>query len=314
MLVLQLFLLQGARAAARLAEPPPAVLVEARLLALASPVDLTVESGGSTWQFSVRGVRDDPVCQPERHLAWARRVLPVGTRLQLGGADAWGARSVRFAWNGRVLDWAFVLLRAGQAFPGGAPGEPARLPESYAWAAREARAEGRGIWGECGRALQRFRPLAARRGIPAEVLYGVAMAESALSGAPWPWTLNVAGRPLRFPSRREAWTALRAIERTGEQRLDIGLMQVNWHYHAGRFASLWEALDPDVNQEVAADILCEEWRRSGSLALAVARYHSARPDAGRQYLQRVSAFAKSSPGGLSLSAQPQVADAPGCGP
>jgi len=311
----------AADAAGRIAGPLPPPVQQARLLALASPVDLTVESAGRTMRISVRGVRDDPVCQPERHLAWARSILATGTRLELGLADRWGARTVRFDWQGRSLDWGFVLLRTGQAFPGGSPDEPAHLPESYAWAAREARAEGRGLWGECGRALQRFRHVAQASGIPPEVLYGIAMTESALAGAPWPWTLNVAGRARRFATRRDAWLALQQLVAEGTRSVDIGLMQVNWHYHRQRFGSLWQALDPDRNQAVAAAILCEEWRRAGSLERAVARYHSADPDVGSRYLQSVRRFAASalagrgsSPKMLSPVAQPSGADRPPGGP
>lgn len=300
-----------AQAAGRMAEPLPPATSEARLVGLASPVDLTVEQQGRLLPVVVRAVRDDPVCQPERHLAWARSILVIGTPLTLGAPDRWGARTVHFRWQGRMLDWGFVLLRSGQAFPGGGPDEPARLPESYAWAAREARAEGRGLWGECGRALQRFHPVAAASGIPVEVLYGIAMAESSLAGAPWPWTLNVAGHPQRFATRFGAWQALQRLAADGTRSIDIGLMQVNWSFHRARFANLWQALDPDVNQAVAAGILDQEWRRDGNLARAVERYHSADPGAGRRYRQRVCHFAAlalaqglSSPKLLSPAAQP----------
>lgn len=302
-----------------LAEPLPAPITAARLVALASPADLTVQSGGGVLQLSVRGVRDDPLCQPERHLAWARRILPAGTALELGPPDAWGARTVRFEWYGRSVDWGFLLLRAGQAFPGGTPGQPARLPESYAWAAREARAEGRGLWGECGRALQRFRQMASRSGVPAEVLFAIAMSESGQAGQPWPWTLNVAGEARRFASRTEAWRALRRLAGQGIRRIDIGVMQIDWGFHAARFGTLWEALDPEVNLGVAAAILCSEWQRSGSLAAAIAHYHSADPQSGQHYLARVRGFVRQTQvdgleGMLSRTAQPSREAAGGCEP
>ena len=267
-------------------------MVDARLLSLTSPARLEVAIDGGELSITVRGVREDPLCQPDRRLSWARRILIPGTALQLGPPDRWGGRSVQFSWQGNSLDWGFLLLRAGQVLPGGMPDDSTRLPPAYSWAAREARAEGRGLWSECGRLIQRFRHAAEASGVPPAVLYGIAMTESGLAGSPWPWTLNVAGEAQRYPSRRAAWLRLADLAAHGIGAIDIGLMQVNLHYHGFRFRSLWEALDPDINTAVAAAIVREEWSRRGTLAAAIARYHSPDPEAGRVYLQRVAAFAR----------------------
>jgi len=280
-----------ARAGARAQGAPVLPPLEVRLLNLESPVLLLVAHAGETLRVAVRAVQLDPLCGPGRRLDWARRVLRPGMPLQLGMPDRSGGRTVRFAWEGQTIDWGLLLLRAGQVLPGGGADDTTRLPPAYAWAVREARAEGRGLWGECGHPLGRFHAPGLRQGIPADVLYGIAMVESGIAGRPWPWTLNVAGRPLRFRTRQEAWIALKRLAAAGISRVDVGLMQVNWHYHGHRFRSPWEALDPDINIGVAAAILAELWRDCGGLPGAIARYHSGDPVAGEAYARRVIQWA-----------------------
>jgi len=65
-------------------------------------------------------------------------------------------------------------------------------------------------------------------GIPSPVLYAVALQESGLRWRerliPWPWSLNMAGRALRFETRHQACAALRqALQQTQATRIDAGL-------------------------------------------------------------------------------------------
>jgi len=116
--------------------------------------------------------------------------------------------------------------------------------------------------------------------VPPDMLYALACAESGrfMPGGrvlPWPWSLNVAGVGQVFPSRAAAYAALvRVLERSS--RIDIGLAQVNWHWHGERFADPWAALDPYNNLEIAAWILREQYERCacGDWWVAVERYHA----------------------------------------
>jgi hypothetical protein len=142
-----------------------------------------------------------------------------------------------------------------------------------------------------------YRRIANEYDIPATLLYAVALAESGRSieslpvRRPWPWTLNIAGKGIYYASRLAAWHALEATLRARQERVDIGLMQVNWRYHQDRLQSSWMALDPLHNLSVGAAILkaCyerwQEWWRS------VGCYHapSDRQRADR-YQQRVAAL------------------------
>ena len=128
-----------------------------------------------------------------------------------------------------------------------------------------------------------YQRIAEPAGIPAEVLYAVALQESALplrgQLRPWPWTLNVAGQPLRFANQHAACQALhQALATTPATRIDIGLAQINWGYHGQRFASPCAALEPIGNLRVAARLLREQHRRSGDWLRAAGHYH--RPAGG----------------------------------
>ena len=128
-----------------------------------------------------------------------------------------------------------------------------------------------------------YQQIARQAGIPAEILYAIALQESALplrgQLRPWPWTLNVAGRPKRFANHHTACHALhQALATTSPTRIDIGLAQINWGYHHQRFASPCTALHPIRNLRVAAQVLREQHRHTGDWLLAAGRYH--RPAGG----------------------------------
>lgn len=147
-----------------------------------------------------------------------------------------------------------------------------------------------------------YRQVAAEYGIPARLFYAVALTESRraiVSGRtlPWPWSLNVAGQSLRFPTRKAAWQALQTFLDRGMRRVDIGLMQINWSYHAKRLGDPWQALDPYNNLRVGAQILLAEYHRSGDWMEAAGRYHNPGTSPKQQrlaatYRQRVLAMMK----------------------
>ncbi|HEN8797544.1 TPA: transglycosylase [Pseudomonas putida] len=151
-----------------------------------------------------------------------------------------------------------------------------------------------------------YQLAAARAGIPASVLFAIALQESGtpLRGhlMPWPWTLNVAGTPQRFAHRNEACVALKqALVRHDPKRIDVGLGQTNLGYHPDRYRSACEALDPRANLAVTAELLRAHYADSGDWVEAAGRYH--RPAGGKpaaryrrqfsQHWQRVQAVVSS---------------------
>jgi hypothetical protein len=128
-----------------------------------------------------------------------------------------------------------------------------------------------------------YQLAAARAGIPASVLFAIALQESGtpLRGRlmPWPWTLNVAGTPQRFASRDEACAALKLeLTRHDPKRIDVGLGQTNLGYHPDRYPSACNALDPRANLAVTAELLRTHYAEVGDWIVAAGRYH--RPAGG----------------------------------
>lgn len=135
-------------------------------------------------------------------------------------------------------------------------------------------------------------------GIPPAILFGVALQESSRlwktseqrTLLPWPWTLNIAGEPYRGQTEAACLSRILYELGRGQTRIDIGLMQVHWRYHAHRFSSPAHALNPFINLDAGARILAEHYRATGKWTLAVARYHNADPQVGARYAASVFRF------------------------
>lgn len=124
-----------------------------------------------------------------------------------------------------------------------------------------------------------FNSIAQMTSVPVKLLYSIALTESGKKYQngrfkPWPWTLNVRGQPLFFKTRETAWLALTTYLSLGITLIDIGLMQVNWHYHKHRLKNPWLALEPNFNVQVGAKILREQYRGDGDWLGAAGRYHA----------------------------------------
>lgn len=151
--------------------------------------------------------------------------------------------------------------------------------------------------GTAKRVPRLYREMARFSDVPPALLYAVALGESGrlLDGKmkPWPWTLNVAGKGFYFDSREEQFDALMAAITDGKI-VDIGPMQLNWHWKFERLQSPWLATDPAFNVNTAARIIRSHYEadpKAGWFA-AAGRYHreANRPkdyEARRIYTDRV---------------------------
>jgi hypothetical protein len=134
-------------------------------------------------------------------------------------------------------------------------------------------------------------------GIHVNTLYSIAVQESGMrwddgSLRPWPWTLyvnksqdGVKKGAYRYRTRAAAETALQRLIDKGIDNIDVGLMQVNLHWHRHRVVKPTHLLTPLINVRVAATIL-NEVNDTGP-AKAVARYHSFNTRLGLDYLHCV---------------------------
>ena len=131
---------------------------------------------------------------------------------------------------------------------------------------------------------------AETEGIDPLMLYAVALAESGRSPEPgqiepWPWALNIEGRPFFATSREEATNLLAAHH---GKSIDVGLLQVNARWHGHRVDRLELLLDPETNLGVGAAILKEALALApGDLTAGIGRYHSARPERAKAYARTV---------------------------
>lgn len=128
-----------------------------------------------------------------------------------------------------------------------------------------------------------YQLAAQRAGIPASVLYAVALQESGatLNGRliPWPWSLNVAGASRRYGSHAEACIGLRqALREVSPTRIDTGLGQINLGHQRHRYRQPCDLLDPYRNLAITAEILREQHTPGKDWLLAIGRYH--RPAGG----------------------------------
>lgn len=144
-----------------------------------------------------------------------------------------------------------------------------------------------------------YRAIASAGGVPAEVLFVVALKESGVrldAGrvVPWPWTLNIAGKPHRYASRVQAHAGLLAALDDGRW-VDVGLGQISWQYHTERLRDPWSALDPLFNLQIAAALLRQAYESGDGQDwwAAAGRYHSpGKRPAQRQRAERYAEDAR----------------------
>jgi hypothetical protein len=146
-------------------------------------------------------------------------------------------------------------------------------------------------WGLCAAAIA-----AAERdsGLPAGWLGAIAKVETGRrapdgSVQPWPWSFNAAGDGRYMASKAEAMQEVRALQARGVRSIDIGCMQINLLHHPDAFPDLEAGFDPATNVAYAVRYLRSLQARSGDWNQAVAFYHSATPERGLTYQQRVMA-------------------------
>ncbi len=132
-----------------------------------------------------------------------------------------------------------------------------------------------------------FRNSEAMYGIPRGILHAMSVVESGREGTPWPWALNVSGKPYYPATRSEALRLMR--DEVGTLRADVavGCMQIYTRWHADSFTIEEDILDPAINVTYAARFLRELYDRHGSWTEAVRRYHASNPEAQDTYLCQV---------------------------
>lgn len=179
----------------------------------------------------------------------------------------------------QASDWlpyaAHQVMRIEPSLTQGPESAPMLRLEPVRTSPRTARAGSRATAGQPPRAYVRVGQAC---GVPPWLLYGVALQESKLRFGertlPYPWTLCVRGRGLRYGSYGQALAALRTFVGQRITNVDCGAMQVNWHWHSDKLRSFEQALDPYPNLTVGAGILRGHYEARRDWRQAVALYHT----------------------------------------
>jgi len=157
--------------------------------------------------------------------------------------------------------------------------------------------------------LSAIRAAERRHRLPGRLLLAIGVTEAGrtLAGrlTVWPWTVNARGQGRFFPTKAAAIAHVRSLQAGGVRSIDVGCLQVNLHWHPTAFPDLDTAFDPVANVAYAAGLLkslhgdLRNWTRS------IKHYHSATPDKGADYFQRVTANLR-----LLATRRHTLADAP----
>lgn len=90
----------------------------------------------------------------------------------------------------------------------------------------------------------------------------------------------------RFNSVNEAEAFLNRMFASGYRNIDVGMMQINWRVHGGRFANVRQALEPTNNLNYAVRYLLEH-RQTRDWWGSVGRYHSGTSTYANRYIKSV---------------------------
>lgn len=114
----------------------------------------------------------------------------------------------------------------------------------------------------------------AKYGVPLGILYAVGLTETGRKGSLQPYAMNIEGASFFGASAADAKRKFAEARSQGKKLIDLGCMQINYHYHGEKFRSISHMLEPKANVDYAARFLQELKAREGTWTMAVARYHA----------------------------------------
>ena len=136
------------------------------------------------------------------------------------------------------------------------------------------------------------RTASSRTGVPINVLKAITRTETATKKfgewAPWPWTVNVAGKGAWFLDRDMALSHASKALKQGKTSFDVGCFQLNYRWHSSGFASLSDMFEPNKNAQYAAEFLKNLRGEFGSWTAAAGAYHSRNEEFASKYRRRYS--------------------------
>jgi len=134
-----------------------------------------------------------------------------------------------------------------------------------------------------GRIEQLIQTTERQYGIPSGLLAAIAQVESGMNAH----AVNVAGKPVVNSSSHQAFSLIDNARGNGISNIDIGVMQINYRWHANSFKNTQEMLNPKRNIEYAALLLLRLKKQHGTWYKAISYYHSSKPEHQRKYSRKV---------------------------
>lgn len=125
-----------------------------------------------------------------------------------------------------------------------------------------------------------FERVANEYGVPVDVFYSIALAESGRSTHDfgfkvWPWALNINKQSFYPESKQAALILIKEAMGVGSDQFDVGLMQVSWRFHKSTFQENAEyALDVGANLRAGAKIFSEFINQADDVWQAVGFYNA----------------------------------------
>ena len=119
--------------------------------------------------------------------------------------------------------------------------------------------------------------------IPSGLLLAVIKTESSLN----PFALNINGKSQYFECKEEAVKAINKAVSSGVTNIDIGLAQINYRWHGGKFDSIDSMISAEPNISYAAEYLSNLKLTHGDWHKALRHYHSAKLLYHKEYSRKV---------------------------
>lgn len=119
--------------------------------------------------------------------------------------------------------------------------------------------------------------------IPRKLLQSIAAVESNFNQ----FAISAAGKSFIAKSKEDATKIVRYYLEQNVRNIDIGLMQLNWHFHGKNFTDISSMLELENNISYAALMLKNLYSKHGSWQEAVKHYHSAKPQYNTKYSRKV---------------------------
>jgi hypothetical protein len=90
----------------------------------------------------------------------------------------------------------------------------------------------------------------------------------------------------KFPTKKQASEFANNLLQNNYDNFDVGMMQINWHYHKDGFEDVYQALDVYWNANYAVSYL-QKHRKNRTWWESVGRYHSGTEEYAKRYIRNV---------------------------